>query len=46
MHATVNQLKRRDWRIRNDGERLNVLVREQRIRVSPMLENTHTKKKN
>ena len=45
MHATVNQLKRRAWGIRNDGERLKVLMREQQIRASPMLENTPTKKK-
>ena len=45
MHATVNQLKGRAWGISNDGERLKVLMREQQIRASPMLENTLTKKK-
>ena len=44
MHATVNTLKRRAWGLKNDEDRLCLLMKEQLTQASPVLLATPPKK--
>jgi hypothetical protein len=44
MHAAINRLKRRAWGLRNNEDRLRLLMKEQHILASPMLQATPPKK--
>lgn len=45
MHAEINRLKRRAWAMKNKGQQLCLLMKEQQTNASPVLLDTPIKKK-